>query len=72
MGLTAESILAFWFEEIDPKSWWKGDADFDALIRERFLDCLERAALGELYSWRSSARAAPWVTGSRGTRLARA
>jgi len=56
MGLTAESILAFWFEEIDPKLWWKGDADFDALIRERFLDCLERAALGELYDWRSSAR----------------
>lgn len=45
-------VLAFWFEEIDPKSWWVADADFDRLIGDRFLGILEQAARGELYAWR--------------------
>lgn len=47
-----QQVLAFWFEEIKPKQWWSSDPDIDRLIRERFLDLLERAARAELYGWR--------------------
>lgn len=47
-----EDVLKFWFEEIEPKMWWKSDGDFDHQIRVRFLPLLEQAAQGELYSWR--------------------
>lgn len=45
-------ILTFWFEEISPKMWWEKDADFDELIRARFLPLLFQAAHGELFEWR--------------------
>lgn len=48
----AAAVLRFWFEEIQPAQWWKVDAGFDALVRERFGDLLRRAALGELADWR--------------------
>lgn len=51
-----EKILAFWFEEIEPASWWAGDAAFDALVRERYSDLLHRASQGELYPGRSTPR----------------
>lgn len=49
-------ILSFWFEEIEPASWWSVDRQFDELIRSRFSDALSRASQGELFSWRSTAR----------------
>jgi len=48
-----QKILNFWFEEIEPRMWWKVDADFDNRIRHRFLPLMEQAACGELYEWRS-------------------
>ena len=51
-----DEILRFWFEEIEPQKWWKVDPAFDALLGARFGALLERAALGELQGWRSSAR----------------
>jgi uncharacterized protein (DUF924 family) len=51
-----EHILDFWFKETSPERWWKADAEFDALIRARFLEELIRAAAGELHEWRDSAR----------------
>ena len=50
-----QDIIAFWFNEIDPKSWWRADPDFDALIRRRFAGTLERAARVELQEWRRNA-----------------
>lgn len=47
-----EEVLTFWFDEIDPKMWWAADQTFDEKIRTRFLKLLEKAAMGELYSWR--------------------
>ena len=47
-------ILAFWFEEIEPRLWWVADPDFDALVRERFQSVLAQAAQGELYGWRQT------------------
>jgi len=49
-----DDILTFWFEEIEPKTWWIADPDFDAQLRKRFLPVLTRAIQGELFSWRDS------------------
>ncbi len=51
-----QDILSFWFDEIDPKSWWASDADFDDLLKKRFLPVLKQGARGELYAWRESPR----------------
>lgn len=51
-----EEVLAFWFDEIEPSSWWAGDAAFDALVRERYSGLLHRASQGELYFGRSTSR----------------
>ena len=54
--MSPQDILDFWFEQTPPERWWKVDAGFDALIRDRFLGVLRQAAAGELYSWRGNAR----------------
>jgi len=48
-------ILKFWFEEIEPKQWWKKDEALDRLITERFADIHHRATLCELFEWRKDA-----------------
>lgn len=48
-------MLEFWFEEVDPKSWWAAEPQFDALIRDRFAALHGRASRGELFTWRASA-----------------
>ena len=48
-----DEVLKFWFEETDPKAWWKADPDFDRLIAERFRVLLQQASQCELYGWRS-------------------
>jgi len=53
---TCEEVLAFWFEETDPRNWWVVDPAFDDLLRTRFLPLLLQASAGELYSWRTTAR----------------
>ena len=53
---TWQDILSFWFHEITPQMWWKADPDFDALVRRRFADVLERAARCELAEWRRTPR----------------
>jgi uncharacterized protein (DUF924 family) len=50
---TAQQILGFWFEEIEPRQWWVKDDAFDRLIKGRFGELLKQAAQGELYLWRS-------------------
>lgn len=51
-----QDILTFWFEEIEPKTWWTADPAFDMQIRERFLEMHEKAVRGELYPWRREPR----------------
>ena len=34
--------------------WFKASADFDAKLTARFLQTLQQAAQGELYSWRDT------------------
>jgi len=47
-----EQVVSFWFEEIEPASWWKKDDAFDALLIERFSDTHARAIRCELFEWR--------------------
>ncbi len=51
---TAQDVLAFWFEEISPASWWSAQADFDELVRRRFEPLLACAAAGECVDWRGT------------------
>lgn len=51
-----EQVLAFWFDEIDAKSWWVADPEFDRLVRTRFGALLDRAAKAELFGWRTTPR----------------
>ena len=44
-------ILSFWFEETTPKQWFTKDADFDALLAERFGKLVTDALGGRLDSW---------------------
>jgi len=48
-------IINFWFEEIEPASWWKKDDEFDALLVERFSEIHTRANRCELFEWRKEA-----------------
>lgn len=45
-------IINFWFDEIQPDSWWNKDDSFDALLRERFSDVHKQASRCELFEWR--------------------
>jgi len=49
-------ILSFWFDEIDPKTWWSAELEFDQLVRARFDEVLRRAAMGEFFAWREDHR----------------
>lgn len=48
-------VLAFWFQEVDPRLWFASDERFDEQIGRRFAGVLRQAAAGELYAWRASA-----------------
>ena len=50
----AETVIKFWFEETEPKFWWKNDADFDQLIAKRFEIAHHMATQGALASWRET------------------
>lgn len=58
--MTAEqspaTVLAFWFDELEPAAWWRKDPALDAAIAERFGPLLARAVACELYGWRETPR----------------
>lgn len=54
MATTAEDVLTFWFEEVEPAQHWKKDLDFDRMIQQRFGKLLERASQCELFPWRQA------------------
>ena len=54
--ITAQSIIEFWFTEIDSKQWWVKEEAFDELLTQRFGAVLQQAAAGELSGWRTSAQ----------------
>ena len=48
-----QKVITFWFEEIEPKAWWKKDPEFDQLIADRFGELHQAAARCECFGWRS-------------------
>ena len=44
-------VIDFWFHEITPEYWFKKDADFDVLIKEKFEKAITQALAGRLDSW---------------------
>jgi len=49
-----QDVLAFWFEEISPKSWWVSEPDFDEMVLDRFGQLLQAASAGECLAWRQT------------------
>ena len=41
--IEAKSILDFWFIECSPKMWFKKSDEFDALIRNKFLNSIKKS-----------------------------
>ena len=52
----AETVLGFWFDELEPAQWFRKDPALDAAIGERFAELLEAAGSGELWRWRETPR----------------
>lgn len=50
----ASSVLAFWFEELEPGQWFRADEGLDNLIRSRFGKVHAAAAQCELWPWRAT------------------
>ncbi len=53
--LEHKDILNFWFTEIAPDSWFKKDADFDAVLKARFGGTVTNALAGRLDHWADNA-----------------
>jgi uncharacterized protein (DUF924 family) len=56
MIAAAQSIIDFWFKEVSPKQWWTKSAEFDQLIRHRFLSLYEETLGGQHLDWLNSAQ----------------
>lgn len=50
-----ETVLVFWFKELEQKQWFVKDISLDNHITERFSDFHAAAHAGELYHWRKTA-----------------
>ncbi len=51
--ISFQSVIDFWFSELNPSQWWQTDLAVDHMIAERFTDLHAAAASGELYEWRN-------------------
>jgi len=49
--LSADDVLVFWFQQCRPWQWFRRRDSFDALVRDRFGETVERALAGELDHW---------------------
>jgi uncharacterized protein (DUF924 family) len=52
--MTANEILNFWFQEINPKLWFTKDPAFDEQVRARFLTLHAQANRCETFLWRKT------------------
>ena len=55
---SSDSVLQFWFDELQPAQWWKIDRVLDQLMAARFDAVHTAAAQCELAAWRSEPRGA--------------
>ncbi|MCC5903347.1 MAG: DUF924 domain-containing protein [Halomonas sp.] len=56
MTVDAQSVLAFWFNELTPAQWFKKDTALDQQIAQRFSLLLKSVAACECYEWRGTAQ----------------
>ena len=49
-----DRVLNFWFEDCNPKDWFKKDKYFDYQIKKNFGNLIEDAVLGYLNDWQRS------------------
>ena len=49
-----DRVLNFWFEDCNPKDWFKKDKYFDYQIKKNFGYLIEDAVLGYLNDWQKS------------------
>ena len=49
--MSADEVLEFWFQQCRPWQWFRRRDSFDALVRERFAEAVERALAEELDHW---------------------
>ena len=49
-----DRVLNFWFEDCNPKDWFKKDKYFDYQIKKNFGNLIEDAVLGYLNDWQKS------------------
>lgn len=52
--MTGDDVIHFWFDEIEPESWFKKSDDFDALIKDRFAEVHQAVVRGEKFQWRET------------------
>ncbi|WP_228195398.1 DUF924 family protein [Thalassospira povalilytica] len=53
--MAPETVLDFWFKELEQKQWFIKDTALDTHIAERFSDIHAAALAGELLTWRNTA-----------------
>lgn len=53
---SADQVLKFWFDDLSPQQWFIQSDQVDTTIRNKFLDTHNKAAAGELDTWRKDAR----------------
>lgn len=53
---SAQDVVAFWFEELEPKDWWAGGEAVDAAVSRRFGQMSAQALAGELHPWRVTSK----------------
>ncbi len=56
MSVGPQFVLDYWFEEIEQKSWFKSDPQFDRELAQRFGEIHQAAACCELEHWRATAQ----------------
>ena len=44
-------VIQFWFQECTPEQWFQKNEDFDALLKEKFGDMVDKALAGQLDGW---------------------
>ncbi len=49
------AVIAFWFEELEPKERFKKSEELDLKIKQRFLDTHNAVVAGETDAWRENA-----------------
>lgn len=52
--LTANDIITYWFEELEPADWFKNDPELDKAMKDRFEAIYLAATRGELAHWRKT------------------